>query len=265
MEKSLISIEAQMLAKNNTPFAAAGFEHFHRDGQLMSVVVCRAGYNLAHDGSLSLRDEQSLVYADEFTGPAHSSCLRRASDLIPFRPNTDVTVIGFAYAPDAQRARSWTFKISMGDYERILRCHGPRNWIPALSRNGKPAWRLTEPAPVDRVPLDYRYAQGTLVFGAPADSSSRDNPVGTFVLDPDITPENATVPAPLIESPSQPVSDPFMPTAPQGLSPISPFWRTRLRFAGTYDHVWLEKRKPQLPQDFDYRFYQVASPGMIYH
>jgi len=253
-----------MLAKNNTPFAAAGFEHFHRDGQLMGIIVCRASYDLAHDGSLSLRNEQNLIYADEFSGPVQNSALLKAGDIIPFRPNTDITITGFTYAPDARRSQSWTFGIRIGLYERILRCYGPRDWVPAGVKNGKPAWHLTEPAMVDRVLLDYRYAQGSVVFGAPVDNVSQDNPIGAFLLDPDITPKNAVVPAALIENPAQPVCNPFIQTAPQGLSPVSPFWKTRLRFAGTYSDIWQEKREPELPQDFDYRFYQAASPGMIY-
>lgn len=49
---------------------------------------------------------------------------------------------------------------------------------------------------------------------------------------------------------------------PEGLGPVPPFWRARQRFAGTYDDAWLSARHPQLPADFDYRFYQCAPPPL---
>jgi hypothetical protein len=37
----------------------------------------------------------------------------------------------------------------------------------------------------------------------------------------------------------------------------------RRRWTGTYDDAWLADRHPQLPADFDYRFYQTAHPALI--
>jgi hypothetical protein len=38
----------------------------------------------------------------------------------------------------------------------------------------------------------------------------------------------------------------------------------RQQYAGTYDEAWKQHRHPQLPKDFDYRFYQTAHPKLIY-
>ncbi|WP_319518211.1 DUF2169 domain-containing protein [uncultured Martelella sp.] len=51
---------------------------------------------------------------------------------------------------------------------------------------------------------------------------------------------------------------------PQGFAPVTPVWRFRQQYAGTYDESWLETRHPFLPFDFDYRFYNCAHPDMIF-
>jgi hypothetical protein len=43
---------------------------------------------------------------------------------------------------------------------------------------------------------------------------------------------------------------------PKNLSP-------RVKYAGTYDQRWEKERKPFLPEDFDYRFFQSAFPDLI--
>ncbi|MFS4438714.1 DUF2169 domain-containing protein [Paracoccaceae bacterium GXU_MW_L88] len=53
------------------------------------------------------------------------------------------------------------------------------------------------------------------------------------------------------------------PSAPQGYGPIPPWWQARSQYAGTYDESWEVSRSPRLPEDFDYRFYQVVHPNLI--
>nr|WP_253817395.1 DUF2169 domain-containing protein [Myxococcus xanthus] len=40
-------------------------------------------------------------------------------------------------------------------------------------------------------------------------------------------------------------------------------WQPRLGYGGTYDAQWTERRAPLWPRDFDERFFQAASPGLI--
>jgi hypothetical protein len=45
---------------------------------------------------------------------------------------------------------------------------------------------------------------------------------------------------------------------------VSPAWRPRASFAGTYDDTWQKNRAPYLPDDFDKRFFNMAHPDLIY-
>ena len=51
--------------------------------------------------------------------------------------------------------------------------------------------------------------------------------------------------------------------APVGFGFIQASWQPRASFAGTYDSAWEDQRKPLLPLDFDRRFFNSASPGLI--
>ncbi len=42
-----------------------------------------------------------------------------------------------------------------------------------------------------------------------------------------------------------------------------PFWEVRRRHAGTMDDVWLAERHPLSPEDFDFRFWQSATPDCV--
>ncbi len=252
-----------MLAENSTPFAAIAFEQVHRDGEPMGVITCRATYDLFADGRLELRRQQKLILADEYKGPPQENGLQRAGDLIPFKPNTDITVIGYSYAPTFEPATEWEFGLKVGAYERKLRCHGLRDWI-AKKDQDKCSWFIGPTRGVDRVPLDYKYAQGSRIAGGPHDVASQWNPIGAPQLSEDYHPHDERIRMPMIEALQDPIISPFRCYSPRGLSPIAPFWKTRQRFSGTYDEEWMQHRKPQLPADFNYLFYQTASPGLIY-
>src|SRR6185437_6864632 len=48
-----------------------------------------------------------------------------------------------------------------------------------------------------------------------------------------------------------------------GFGFIAPNWQPRLALAGTFDVAWDRTRKPLLPKDFDRRFFNAASPGLV--
>jgi hypothetical protein len=50
------------------------------------------------------------------------------------------------------------------------------------------------------------------------------------------------------------------PLPPAGFGPIGRTWQPRLALAGTYDERWQNERAPELPEDFDYRFFNAAPP-----
>lgn len=253
-----------MLARNDTPFAALAFEQVHRDGYSMAVIVARGIYALSKSGELTLAGEQKLVLADEYEGDPHETPLVRVGDLIPFKPKADITVIGAAYPPGGEPSARWRSGIKVADHAYLLRVHGNRVWEPTAPAAPARSWRLGQAGAIGHASLDYRHAAGGPVIGDPMRGESRFNPRGGGILHPEHTPAETRLTAPVIDSEEQPVTDPFAEPEPQGTAPIPPFWRFRRQYAGTYDEAWKRHRHPQLPEDFDYRFYQTAHPKLIY-
>ncbi|MGR9156258.1 DUF2169 family type VI secretion system accessory protein [Rhizobium leguminosarum] len=251
-----------MLSRNFTPFAAMGFAQLHRDGPMMACLAVRATFDIKADGRLAVSDHQDVVLADEYAGDPHRASMVRSSDLAPFKPGTDVTLVGNAYPPNGRASTRWLARLSVGDLVLTLRVSGPREWLPGL-KGLRPSWKLGPPAATDSVPLDYRHAAGGRFIGDPEGDAERRNPIGPGMLHGDFTRYAKAFPAPQIDSEDAPIAGPYDVPEPQGFGPISPWWVQRQGFAGTYDDDWKANRHPRLPSDFDYRFYQVAHPKLI--
>ena len=50
---------------------------------------------------------------------------------------------------------------------------------------------------------------------------------------------------------------------PVGFGFVGGEWHPRAQFAGTYDEAWTTTRAPLLPKDFDRRFFNAASHGLV--
>lgn len=264
------------------------FEQTGREGERLDVLIVRATFDFAADGeSMTFAKQQSpIVFGDKFDGPASSDPLRAVvhddGDLLPYKPGTDILVSGHAVAPNGNAQSSWLASISVGQAKKELRLHGPRQF-----RKDFFGWRLDPSESVARVRLDYRAAFGGC-FNVP-DSLTADglpdvikhpgNPAGCGWL-PDPADYKAlskparrhiakwiksltVLAAPQIEAASEPIEHPRRKVAAQGMGAIARWWEPRLGYQGCLDERWRTKRYPQLPENFDSRFYQSAHPDLI--
>lgn len=255
-----------MTVLNRTPFPALAFRQISPAGELVGVAVVRGTFRVVPDGPLELAPEQMpLQLADTYAGDPLSSALIIPGDLAPYRPATDVTVLGSAHAPGGRPLPRWSCGVRVGPVSARLAVTGPREWRASggtwLRR--RRVWSLTDPAPVVEVPLDW-----ALAWGGPLPSASgppdvvTSNPLGRGAR-PDLQPpEVDRLPAPQIEGEDEPIGDPARDYAPRGFAPVPPFWSVRQRFAGTYDDDWLSRRHPLLPRDFDLRFWCASPPEL---
>ena len=262
-----------MQLTNLSPFAAVVFRQLNADGTLDGVVAVRGGFVVRPDAPMALGDARAaLQWSDEYEGDPQTSSLIRPTDLAPFKPGTDVSVLGDSLAPGGAPARQWIAGIRIADrLDRQVRVTGPRQWrpTPSVARvfagRTAPGWALSEPEPATRVPLCWQLAGGGTLLGLdqsdPA-SEHPDNPLGAGLLD-----RNRSKPvayrAPQIESVDHPAGSSLEQAHPVGFGLIPPWWRLRRRHAGTYDPAWQRDRHPLLPLDFDDRFWQAAHPDMV--
>ena len=182
-----------MLTENATPFAGIGFEQWHRDGPTMAVIAMRRRFWFELGAPMAALARPELALSDRFAGDPQTSDLLTASDLVPFKPATDITVRGTLHAvkPQAHILAG----LQIGRHIAILRATGPRAWVYDRNR-----WRLTESAPAQTAPLSYRAASGERVIGDPEAGVDPRNPIGPSLVDPDHTPREREIEAATINS-----------------------------------------------------------------
>ncbi|MGE5146046.1 MAG: DUF2169 domain-containing protein, partial [Candidatus Eiseniibacteriota bacterium] len=110
--------------------------------------------------------------------------------------------------------------------------------------------RATQPLPFAEMPLDWSRAYGGPKFA--------ENPLGRGMDELPIPGVGYRVALPNLQDPT--VAPERRHLRPAGFGPIDQTWPQRARFAGTYDDRWLDRDFPGLPQDIDWRFFNIA-PG----
>ena len=175
------------------------------------------------------------------------------------KPGTDIVLVGHAQACRARHQELLvTFRV--GRVGKQVRVTGDRVWVETMG-----SIRATDPLPFDRMPLCYERAFGGWDRSSPdptAHTLEPRNPVGTGFRSPE-SPFEEGLRLPNLEDPVDTLSRPGQVVQPAGFGFTSPDWQPRLALAGTFDAAWQRERMPLLPKDFDRRFFNAASPGLV--
>lgn len=287
-----------MELQNETQFPALDFDAIDNHGDTFHTVVARATFEVSEDGMLRLGAEQRpLVMADELYGDLGTSSVKEESDLAPFKPKCDVVVIGTAALPGGQFAKRFEAGITIHRNgttivnKRIV-VTGPRYWkkrfLPLCG------WRLTEPEPIESLPIRYEYSYGGECQIGQDDTAARripkkyrltldqrsahpngaekapvahtcfgDNAVGRGYAEKWYLKAKRLrrIPAPQIESINDPIRKFGKPYAPQGFGVVSKSAFSRRILAGTIDKAFIDSGK-SLPGNFDFAFWNGAPADM---
>jgi hypothetical protein len=248
-----------MIIRNYTPFSPLYFESRDVQGRDFGVFVLRGTFDIIPGQALRPCPKQEpIVDADQYFGEVGKSSLRVESDLAPFKPKTDIHVLVTAKAPGGRPLPDWLVRVKVGAVEKTLRVTGPRKWV----KEGG-TYRLTDPEPVLEVPIRYEHAFGGIWKDNWGNEKVfEENPVGVGFVGDEVPSYPDEIPAPQIEDPEDPIGEIGRIHKPQGLGPIARSWQPRRGLAGTFDDAWLKGRWPELPYDFDFRFYGNAHPGL---
>jgi hypothetical protein len=240
---------------NQTPLAATLLPHRDLAGRPHVLLVAKATWSLhTHRlaaaeqqvglwvqpqrrrlGELDLDDAQKQALGDR----AAEDIIWLDHDLLPPKPAFDVVVAGYATAPPHHTAAHLDAGIRIGNHTRVLRAFAPRVWDRGLL--GYVAKALS-PC-VKRVPLSYAVADWASGF-AVMTSDAQGHALPWL--------ESLEASAHRTRHAARPVGFGHWPeNAPH-----------RQTHAGTYDDVWQDQRAPQLPLDFNARFYNVAHPEL---
>ena len=232
---------------NDTPYAAERNWTRDKQGVHQWLVAVRATYAIGAGGKLKLLDEQPPpALAPEYRGEPGKSSLAFDSDLLAYKPTTDVVLDASAHAPRGKPATTVPVSLRVGELEKVLVVHGPRVYY-----KGAGGLTTTAPRAFETQRITYEAAFGGYDTTPPDPRKHRldaRNPVGRGIA---AAPDHLEhQPAHTIEYPSGNASK----LGPAGFGPIDRAWSPRLELAGTYDAAWEKSKKPLLPDDYDERF-----------
>lgn len=245
---------------NDSPIVVTPLFLDDEDGRPSLTIVLRACFEILEHGALALLEEQPpLCAAGEFWGDPDLSSYKYEPEIAPLKLATDVAVVASAWAPNP-RVTTMDVAIQVGPLSKGLRVFGDRVWFAAGVEAG-----MTKPLPFEKMPISYDRAFGgwDRTAANPVDHDyERRNPSGRGFHGRNNRMRDRD-PLPNIEDPGAPISGYRDRPTPAGFGFTSPHWLPRASLAGTYDAKWAEDRKPRLPKDFDPRYFNAGSPGMI--
>lgn len=254
---------------NFTPFANLRFSNLDAQGREFGVFMVKTAHDIPAEGLCPLSTEQEpFVLTDSYFGELNVSPLRYPSDMVPWKPVSDVILDAVAYAPRQKPAAEWQAGLRVSDsqgmvVEKWLSVTGPRQWA---EQGG--SWQVSAPAPVLNVPIRYDLAHGGILAhgkdqdGQPVLRACETNPLGRGWLDRAPERDEPDHPAPQISDRQGILPDPSSAALPEGFGPIPPAWLPRRGFGGTYDDHWLTEVWPGWPHDYDFRFHNAAHPDL---
>ncbi|MFV0385599.1 DUF2169 family type VI secretion system accessory protein [Paracoccus sp. (in: a-proteobacteria)] len=248
-----------MRIRNLTPFAQLVYANEDAQGRLFDVLIVKQSYHFGEDFRLRRSVEQEpLNFSDGCFGAVNVTSLRYPSDLVPYKPATDVIVIADAFAPEGRPVEQWDVSVQAGALSKTLHVTGPREWRHRLGK-----WQLDDPEPVARVALRYDLAYGGECPG-PEDEILTDerNPVGRGLAHHRHSPKSDPIPAPQILATGALLRGPFQQQEVAGFGPIPPAWLPRLPLGGTYDDDWVANTWPHWASDYDFAYHNSAATGL---
>ncbi len=211
---------------------------FRLRGRLRVTVIAKATFSLVPGGVAALASPAPLVGDEERhdAGRAGGS-VRAASDLAPHRPRVDVTFVGHAWSPGgaapAAAVRLAIFR-ERALLDKTIHVYGDRGAL--ATAGGATAGGATAggSSPFEKMPLVYERAAVAL-----DDASGVHNPVGT----------------------AQPnLVDVHDPRKPACFGPISRDWPGRARLLGATDRRALDAAVAEIPDPFEWSYFQAAPP-----
>ena len=244
---------------NRLPFKVEVLHLGNSDGDPVATAVIKATYVIGVDDLTLAEEQQSIFPAGQSHGEPGKTSYRYEPECAYFKPSTDVVLIANAVAPRGN-ATQVEVDFSVGSLRKRAIAFGDRFWF-----SGFTGVNLSGPARFEEMPIIYERAYGGWDRSHPdpiRHFKDERNPLGCGFQKKFARAEDR-LPLPNIEDPKDLICDMNSQPNPIGFGFTSPDWHPRATFAGTFDATWMEQRMPALPRDFDSRFFNAASSGLV--
>ncbi|HTN89197.1 MAG TPA: DUF2169 domain-containing protein [Sorangium sp.] len=190
-------------------------------GQLHLTAIVKATFAFAPDAEMPLAEPQPIIRAEVHHGNNPIRGIRFSSDLAPYLGRADVTFTGHAHAPRGTRVQSMPVRLAIADGGRLL-----------LDRQ----LLVRDPGGFERMPLTCDRAT--------SGAGGQENPFGRG---PDPAAANLV--------------DPTDPSRPACFGPVARALPARRRRLGSTPRKALEAPIAEIPEGFDWGYFQAAPEG----
>lgn len=210
-------------------------------GGFVLTVVAKATFRL-QPLEAALAEEQEYPNDDDnYWNDDPQRSMHSPTDLVPFKARPEVMLVGHAFAPRNEPARSLTARLAVGDVDKAIDVTCDR----VLGHDGQ----VREAARFTRMPLRWERAAG---------GPDTLNPVG---LRADARPDAyGAIPLPNLAPAGQPIASRGDAWVPAGFGPIAPMWPSRWQKLGRHatryqTDAWNDS---PLPDDVDPSYFNAA-------
>ena len=229
-----------MLVCNDTPFFHGTKLTSRRPGQLELMLVVRGSFRLVPGGVVEAIEgiDQGFLTGETFADDdaERAGQALTADDFADFKLTGEVMLLGSCHPPK-KPATQCPVRLGLGAWHKDLVVHGDRTWKRGIAGD-KPG----EPAPFERMPIDFEHA-----FGGP----DLPNPVGRGLGDR----------VPNVEVPAAQLAGRDQRPPPGCFGPVNANWAPRNALRGTnYGRDYLKNRAPFFADDFDWTHFNAALP-----
>jgi hypothetical protein len=212
-----------------------------RPGAWTLTVVAKATFVIEPHECPLADPQDDPTPADQPWNDDRTRSLRAASDLAPFKPRCDVTLVGHACAAHGRPTGSLTARLVVGTVDKAIEIFPDRSW----TQDGQ----LREGPRFLRMPLVYERAGG---------GPGTTNPVGVPAGGP--PDRHGRIAVPNLQPPGLHLTSPGQYVDPVGFGPIAAWWPSRLeklhRHAASFSHRgWALQ---PMPPDMDFAYFNAA-------
>lgn len=226
------------------PFVASKVVWQANSGAFALTVIVKATFVL-QPGTAQLAPEQDPVLKqDRFYDHDPRRSVRVPSDMVPYKPRADVTLVGHAYAPGKQPVRSIVTRLVVGEMDKSIEVWSDRAFrvLDGQLLEGKHfttmplVWERASGGPESANPVGKRFDGALDAYGTIAIGNLQ--PLGHFVSKR---------------------SDTFAPTC---YGPVAPTWPGRTQRLGRLSRhlAYIAWNTQKLPPNLDPSFFQAAPP-----
>lgn len=221
---------------NFCPFTAGTMTWQAQDGSWTLTVCVRGTFSLIHGREAVLADMQEPITIDRHYDADLHQGIYAPSDLVPYKPRTDVILVGSAFAVDHGPVDALIARLAVGEIDKSVGVIGDRLWI-----EGPDGLEPSPPTPFRAMPLRNERAART-----------SDNPWGFDLTHPPVA---GALALPNLEA----IDDQPEEGRVIGFGALPPSASARRTLLSAEGWGWVaEGSAGPVPPGFDFAFYNAA-------